>query len=508
MSRIQSPGVTVLILGIYLALGISTALTRTPWQDEAWFGSPAWNLAEHGFLGTTILDPASSTWKSVSLTGIDRHTYWVMPLSLLLNSGVFRLLGFSSFAMRLPALAFGLCFLLAWRAILRRLGASPAVTTVALLLIAVDYHFQSQAADGRMDAMTAGLGYCAIAVYLILRERRFRLAVCASQTLAAAAFFTHPNGALLVLLLLLTTLYLDRKRLGFDTIAVAAAPYLLMAAGWGLYINEDPTAFRAQMLGNASGRGPTITAPLAALKAEIVNRYMYNFGLAPWQSGSGRLNLIPLVLLLTGAAICIGSSQIRQSRGYRLILFWTGTTAFYLTFFEGLKTRFYLIYLTPLYSVLCAIAAVWLWHRSPKTRAIVVAALSVLIVLQGLRTVAIAARRPKQTSFAPAVAFLRNHYTPSTFVMGDGSLMFGLGPDWNLLDDFRLGFNTGKRPQVIVLDDSWEDRIGMLRELNPEIWQHTQNVLADYREIYNHASYRILERSRPAVTSGSADRRQ
>ena len=508
MSRVRAGWITLLILGVYLALGISTALTRSPWQDEAWFASPAWNLARNGFMGTTILDPASSTWKSVSLTGIDRHTYWVMPLSLLLNSGVFRLLGFSSFAMRLPALVFGLFFLLGWRTILRRLGAPHEVATLALLLIAVDYHFQSQAADGRMDAMTAGLGYCAIAAYLVLRERSFGLAVCASQALAAAAFFTHPNGALLVLLLAVTTLYLDRKRLNVATVAIASAPYLLLAAGWGLYISEDPAAFRAQLLGNASGRGPTITAPLAALKAEIVSRYMYNFGLAPWSSGSGRLNVAPLLLLLAGTAICLASGQLRRHPGYRLILFWAAITAFYLTFLEGLKTRFYLIYLTPLYSVLCAIAAVWLWHRRPKTRVVVVTALALLVLLQGLRTAAIAARRPKQTSFAPAVAFLRDHYTRSTFIMGDGSLMFGVGPDWNLLDDFRLGFNTGKRPQVIVVDESWEDRIGMLRQLSPEIWQHTQNVLADYSETYNHASYRILERSRPTVTSGSADRRQ
>jgi hypothetical protein len=79
--------------------------------------------------------------------------------------------------------------------------------------------------------------------------------------------------------------------------------------------------------------------------------------------------------------------------------------------------------------------------------------------------------------------------------MGDGSLMFGLGPDWNLLDDFRLGYNSGKRPDVIVIDDSWEDRIGMLRDLHPEIWQHTQRILNAYREVYKQPHYRILERA-------------
>ena len=486
----------VLILAVYMGLGLVTVLTRSPWQDEAWFGSPAWNLSQHGFLGTTVLDPASSTWKSVDLTGIGRHTYWVMPLSLVLNSAVFRIFGFSSLAMRLPSLLFGLLFLLAWRAILGRLGAPPGVTIAALLLIAVDFHFQLQAADGRMDAMTAGLGYCAIAVYLIWRERRFAAAVFASQALAAAACFTHPNGALPALLLAVTTVYLDRKRIGAATVALAAIPYLVLGAAWGVYIAQDPGAFRAQFLGNVAGRGPTITQPLAALKMEIVNRYMNNFGLASWSSLSGRVNVIPLVILLGGTALCFAVREIRRRPGYRLLLIWTAITVCYLTWFEGLKTPLYLLYVTPLYSVLCAIAAGWLWDRLPKTRVPVAAALAMLVLLQGVRTAAIAARKPRQRAFAPAVRYLQEHYTPATFIMGDGSLLFGLGPEWHVLDDFRLGYNTGKRPDVIVIDEAWDDRIGMLREQHPDIFEHTRRVLSGYREVYNQEAYRILERPR------------
>jgi hypothetical protein len=485
-----------LILAVYVALGLASALTRSPWQDEAWFASPAWNLSHHGFLGTTVLDPASNTWKSVDLTGIDRHTYWVMPLSLLLNSAAFAIFGFHSLAMRLPSLLFGLLFLLAWRAILRRLDAPPGVIAAALLLIAVDFHFQMQAADGRMDAMTASLGYCGIAVYLMWRERRFAAAVLASQALTAAACFTHPNGALTALLLALTTVYLDRKRVGAATVALAAIPYLVLGAAWGIYIAQDPAAFRAQFLGNVAGRGPTITQPLAALKSEIVNRYMNNFGLASWSSLGGRVNVIPLVILLGGTMLCFAVREIRRRPGYRLLLIWTAITICYLTWFEGLKTPFYLIYLTPLYSVLCAVAAGWLWERIPNSRVPVAAALIVLVLLQGIRTLAVAARNPRQRAFAPAVRYLQDHYTPTTFIMGDGSLLFGLGPDWHVLDDFRLGYNTGKRPDVIVIDEAWDDRIGMLREQHPDILEYTRRVLSGYREVYNQNAYRILERSR------------
>jgi hypothetical protein len=496
LRRLDSPLVITLILAVYLVLGLSTAVTRAPWTDEGWFGNPAWNLAHRGFFGTTVLDPASSTWKNVRLTGIDRHTYWVMPLSLLLDSAVFRFFGFRTFAMRVPSLIFGIMFLLAWRAILRRLGASPALVALALLLIAVDFHFQSQAADGRMDAMAVAFGYSAIAAYLTLRERNLKSSILASHTLAAIAVFSHPNGAVPALLLVLATLYFDRRGLTFGAAALGALPYLVFAAGWGLYIAQDPAAWRAQFLGNASGRGPIITTPLAALKLEIVNRYLNNFGLAPWTSRSGRLNLIPLLILLGGTAVCFLSREIRRHPGYRLLLAATAITACYLTWFEGLKTPFYLLFLTPLYSALCAVAAVWLWNTRPRTRAPVAAALAVLVLLQSTRTLVIAARNPKAASFDPAVEFLRGHYTPDTFIMGNASLLFGLTPEWNLLDDFRLGYNTGKRPAVIVIDESWQDRIGMLREFDMAIWQHTQDVLASYREVYNRDGFRILERVR------------
>jgi hypothetical protein len=490
--RPDSPALLALILTVYLLLGFSTALTRSPWQDEAWFGSPAWNLASHGFMGTTVLDPASSTWKSVRLTGIDRRTYWVMPLSLLLNSVSFRIFGFGSLPMRLPSLLFGILFLLAWRAILRRLDAPPGVTVLALLLIAVDYHFQSQAADGRMDAMTAALGYSAIAAYLVLRPISLTRAVAVSHMLGAAAFFTHPNGALPVLLLVVTTVTLDARRLAPKLLIPAAAPYLLLAAAWGVYILQSPSDFMTQFFGNAAGRGPTITTPWAAVKLEITNRYFNNFGLAPWTSTSGRLNLIPLLVLLAGVAICLAVREIRTHPGYRLILVWTGITVVYLTWFEGLKTQFYLIYLTPLYSVLCATAAAWLWTKRRRVRVPVAVAIAVLALLQATRTLAIAARRPRQTAFEPAAAFLRSHYTPATLIFGNGSLLFGLGPEWRVLDDFRLGYNSGKRAAAIVIDDSWQDRQAVLATEHPEIGAHVQRTIGSYREIYNHNGYRIL----------------
>src|SRR5262249_1230877 len=154
------------------------------------------------------------------------------------------------------------------------------------------------------------------------------------------------------------------------------------------------------------GRGPTITQPVAALTLEITHRYLNNFGFAGWTSMSGRLNAIPLVILLGGTVVCFCVREIREHAGYRLVLIWTAGPVGDLTFFEGLKTQFYLIYLTPLYSVLCAIAAVWVWERRPRGRVAIGAAVALLVLLQATRTIAIAARRPRQTTFEPAARYL------------------------------------------------------------------------------------------------------
>jgi 4-amino-4-deoxy-L-arabinose transferase-like glycosyltransferase len=486
---------TALIVLVYLALGLTNVLTRAPWCDEAWFGNPAYNLAYKGFMGTTVLDPASSTWKSVKLTGIDRHTYWVMPLNLLMNAAGFRVFGFSIYSMRLLSLFWGLIALSAWGVILWKLTGQLLLTLGSLGLISVDYHFLMQASDGRMDMMTVALGWSGVAAYLLLRDRSFRLAVAVSQSLTAMAVFTHPNGVMLILILAATTLYFDRKKVRPGTVVLAAFPYLAIGAGWALYIAQSPADFLAQFLGNAGGRGPTITTPLAALQLEISHRYMDSFGLAAWSSPSGRLNAIPLLLFLAGAATCLLVREIRRNHGYRLLLIWTLIVVVFLTELEGLKTPFYLIYLTPLYSILLAVAVRWIWLQRPRWRWAVTATMLLFLALQAMRTPTGAWRNRRQLTYDPVVRYLREQFDRNRLMMGGGGLIFGLGPDWNLLDDSRLGYNSGKRAEVVVIDPTWDDTILMMQTSSPQVHTFVSHLLdTEYREVYNRGGYRVLVR--------------
>ena len=484
-----------LIVVVYLGLGLTNAISRAPSCDEAWFGDAAYNLAYQGFMGTPVLEPTSGLWRSVKLTGIDRHTYWVMPLNLLFNAAGFGLFGFGIFPMRLLSLVWGGVALAAWGVILWKLTGEELLVLGGVGLIAVDFHFLLQASDGRMDVMTVALGWSGVAAYLMLRESRFGLAVAVSQGLTAMACFTHPNGVILALILAATTLYFDAQRIRVGTVGIAAIPYLVGAAGWGLYAAQSPPDFVAQLLGNASGRGPTITTPIAALQLEISHRYLDSFGFAAWSSRAGRLNAIPLVIFLSGLAVCLLVREIRQHPGYRLVIIWTAITLVFLTWFEGLKTPLYLTFITPQYSVLVAVAAGWMWRRHPRWRVVPAAVLLVFVALQAARTPVAASRNPRRTTYDPAVQYLRARFNRSTFIMGSASLIFALGPDWNILDDFRLGYNSGKRAEVVVIDPHWTDGIEMLQTQQPPIYAFiTQLLGTEYREVYNQGGYRILIR--------------
>ena len=80
--------------------------------------------------------------------------------------------------------------------------------------------------------------------------------------------------------------------------------------------------------------------------------------------------------------------------------------------------------------------------------------------------------------------------------MGDAGLIFGLGPDWNVLDDYLLGYDSGKRAEVVVIDPSWDDRIIMMQTNSPEVHRFVSHLLAtEYSEVYNRGGYRILARA-------------
>jgi hypothetical protein len=148
------------LLGAVILLSLVAAATdafhRTPWSDEGWFSSASYNLARHGFLGTTVIETAGS-----GLTRIDQRTYWVMPLFLLGQALWLKLVPATLFTARLFTLFWHPVALWSLYAFLARLfPAARAVPALAAGLLACSFHFiDNPARSGLRGAGAGGAGF-------------------------------------------------------------------------------------------------------------------------------------------------------------------------------------------------------------------------------------------------------------------------------------------------------------------------------------------------------------
>jgi 4-amino-4-deoxy-L-arabinose transferase-like glycosyltransferase len=486
--------IVLCVLVLYAALASATAYTRRPWSDEGWFASPALNLATHGFMGTTVLEP--NEWQR----GIDRYTYWVVPLYLVTQAGWYKLVGFSLFKLRVLSLLFGLLALSALYTIVKELSGQRAVALLAFVLLAFDYVFIMGSSFGRMDLMCAALGLAGLAAYLRYHERNLSLAVLLGHTLVAASGLTHYWGILYFCALLFLTFYFDRAKLQWPHLAIAALPYLVGATAWGLYILKDPALFLTQFRGNAthSGRLGVITSPLAALKAEITRRYLVAYGLGPHSLGTPApvaLKILIPVAYLIGLVGTLCSREIRRQRGTRALIVILAVFFVIMTLFDGQKLSYYLLHVIPLY---VAILAVWLYH-SWTTRTLprwLLGACVVGLLLLETGGVLLKARTDLyHKSYLPAVQFLQRTGPPDALVMGSAELGFGLGFDRRFIDDNQLGHLSDKRPDFIVVEEIYEEAFRGHQAQRPQVYEHVMQTLTErYRLVYDQDFYKIYAR--------------
>lgn len=487
--------VMVTVVIVYLALAVGSSLTKRPWSDEGWFASPALNLITKGSMGTSVLEPAGT-----SLEGIDRRTYWVMPLYLVTLAGWFKVLGFSLLTMRLYSAAWGLVALASWFIIMKALSGNRKVALLTFALLAFDYIFIIGSSFGRMEVMGSALGFAGLAAYLWFRERNYSLAVLTGHSLVVAGGMTHFNGVLALAGLIFLTFYFDRARFRWRHVSIAAAPYLVGAVGWGVYILQDPSLFFTQFRGNATvgGRMSGLTSPWLAPLLEIKKRYLVAFGFGPHSvghSGPIRLKIFILaayVISLLGAILTRG---IRQHKGHRALLILAAIYFVIMTFLDGQKLTYYLVYIIPIYTAILAVWINWCWTKRLVPTHVMVLGICGLIALQVGGLVYRMKLDVHRTSYMPAVNFLKNNSDETTLIMGSAELGFELGFDGNLVDDTRLGYDSGKRPDLIVVDEVYKDAFRGKQLHNPEIYEHiTRRLTEEYERVYNHANYEVYAR--------------
>ena len=478
----------VLILIIYCVAAFGIALTKAPFCDEGWLASPGLNLLRHGHMETSLIEPAGSF-----LVGIDHYTYWVMPLWLLASAVFYKLFGFGLTTLRSLSLLWGAIGICACFAIGRKLTGKSSTAVLACAILACDTNFILNGAAGRMDMMSAVCGLSGIAVYLWMRERDLTRAVIASHSLVAAGVFSHPNGIVAFLCLCFLTVYLDFSKIRWFHLGVAAAPYLAGMAAWGWYISYDPHAFVSQFAGNASpaSRGLVFHAPFAALKLEVTKRYLDGYSF--YSPGLKKLRVVPLPLYLVSFIGCVCTPGIRRNRYLRAALLLCVVSVSALFLVDGIKRSFYLVHVLVPLALVSSIWITWIWDRWRRARLPLALALASVYMIQLGGIVTLIRKHDRLREFQPMIAFLNQHRRPDTVIMGPSELGFALGYNPPLVDDYRLGYFSGKHAQYVVVDDNYRALINDLKTDNPPVYRSVTDRLAhEYHPVWQDGLYQIL----------------
>jgi 4-amino-4-deoxy-L-arabinose transferase-like glycosyltransferase len=494
--------VSVAVLA-HIGLSVAHSLTQRPWSDEGAMACPAYDLLTRGSMGTTLWEEAGSAF-----VGVNRHTYYIMPLHPLMQAAWYRFTGVSLVSMRLLSLFWALVALAAWFLIMRRLfDLSLASLTVSL--IALDYFVLTDSSFGRMDMMSVALGFSGIAAFVVLRERHFTAALLASNTLVAAAVFTHPMAIVHFFGLVFLTLYWNRRGLRAGHVALAAAPYLAGGLAWGLYILRAPADFAAQFAGNANymGRLHALTAPWIGVVREIAIRYGTGYGLGPHTAGhTGPIFLKSAALLayLTGFAGCLLTPSIRRDPRCRIFLILTPLYFLAMSVIDGTKNHWYLAHITPLLAACLAIWAYTCAERKLVPQWLLAMGLCGVALVQaggiGYRIYLNSYSRRYQ----PVVAYLKQHMQPDTLIFASSAYGFDFGMTRkNLIDDTGCGYLTGRRAEFIVVDEIYADDFAGHRKDRPAVAAFVDRLLqTDYRVVYDRNEIAIYQRIDSAPKDG------
>lgn len=483
--------VLAICIAIYFALALLVASAKRPWSDEGWFASPAFNLAFHGFMGTTVI-------YSPHLPRIHQHTYWILPLYLVGLAGWFKMVGFGLVKMRMFSAAFGAIAIGSWYVIGQKLTRDPLTAAVTAILMSTDYLFVNIGTLGRPDMMCAGLGSLALALYVGLRDQYGPGAAFFWANVAlAGCIFTHPNAIIFAALFVLLVWVQDRWKVGLWTLLSGAVPYIVGAVTWLVYISKDASAFQAQLAGNADrqGRFGNFIHPWHAIKAEITDRYLTAYGLGAHSAGhTGPIELKAVVLIcyVLAIAICLAVPAIRRRQGTKLALGML-CTVFIIQCFFNQKLSWYLAHIIPLYTLVLAIAFAALWQRRRFLQPLSIMLSCVFVALLAVQvggSLYLAKTNTYRSEYSPLLAFL-NELPPNQSIYGTAAIEFGLQNRDRLCDDVTLGYYNHREPAYVVMDPIYEESLEGLKYHDRAAYDAAEKKLAAGHKIYDREGFQV-----------------
>jgi 4-amino-4-deoxy-L-arabinose transferase-like glycosyltransferase len=478
------------VLLIYAGGAATLSWVRMPQSDEGHFANAGYELAYDGRLAM----PMRTEW----VASLDRHMYVQMPLYYVQLAPWIKAFGFDLRTIRLNSVLWGIIFAMAWYVIVRAVSRDRTTALLGLALIGLHYDVMNLTSV-RYDPMCAALGTAGVACYLAMRERRLATAVLAANACLAAALLTHPFGVFGVIGFLTFFALLDLRRVSVPVVLAAVVPYAIAFGAWGVYILQDPAAFKNQITANAQGRVADVSRPLTLLATELRQRYLERYaGWRPDVPPLMRIKIVFLLAYLAGVLGCLASLRLRRERAVVALVVWAGLSFGALMVLDSNRWYVYLLHVIPIF---VAVLAVWLgalWARGPLARYAVQVALAVWILFS-MGTVALRARlNDYDRLYAPTLAYLQGHVRDGDLVMAPAEFGPGLGFAPRVLDDPKFGYRNGRTPDWIVHDKLQDEWMAEWGTTNPALHRHVQETLERYqlvldnRQPYNY--YRVYHR--------------
>ena len=239
----------IIILLSFFILIYSFNLDKFPnvWGDEAWFSNPAYALAIHGILGTTM-----------KAGGIANYTYWQPPVFFLLLATSFKLFGFGLTQARMVSVFLGFLTVLFTYLLGKRLYNKRIGLLASLLLISNPLFFYTSR-QSRMDIAVACFTLIALYYILIALKDSKPVFYFVSSFFAMLALLSHPNGlmGIIAIILIILVYKVDIKgfklNLKLKEIIFFISGIILPLVPYLYYISLDFPEFKNQFMSNIGG---------------------------------------------------------------------------------------------------------------------------------------------------------------------------------------------------------------------------------------------------------------
>lgn len=89
---------------------------------------------------------------------------------------------------------------------------------------------------------------------------------------------------------------------------------------------------------------------------------------------------------------------------------------------------------------------------------------------------------------------MKQHGHAGSLIMASGEFAFEFGFDGRVMDDVRLGYFSGKRPEFYVRDVWYTDWLEKAETRDPAVYRHVRDSLTGlYHEVFRNPGYTIYQ---------------